>query len=293
MGHFARECRVPRSKDNRNWNQGNSSKAVRIEDASEKAMCAIDGGGFDVVCMAEDCVQAKHGSHWHSLTLSATIKEVEKPKKIKMDKEKLFNQANNDSLGRPKKTSENMDGTQLLKIGLSDEEEDVKSISIGREGKLCTARNMSGNNCSTLRFQRICWRICKFWFDEEQMGEESLVKVCKKVSESTYLLKKIRLFIFMPIWKVMLHTLKDILPQSVVCTITRSDGTHVDCSFQDDGIEDHQLILLLLKINGDKFLPLKTHNEEDQGIEFGDFHPSYAVSTTPHYKNSQGSSLII
>ncbi|GJU99836.1 ribonuclease H-like domain-containing protein [Tanacetum coccineum] len=43
MGHFARECRVPRSKDNRNWNQGNSSKAVRIEDASEKAMCDIGG----------------------------------------------------------------------------------------------------------------------------------------------------------------------------------------------------------------------------------------------------------
>ncbi|GJX48654.1 ribonuclease H-like domain-containing protein [Tanacetum coccineum] len=43
MGHFARECRAPRSKDNRNWNQGSSSKAVRIEDASEKAMCAIDG----------------------------------------------------------------------------------------------------------------------------------------------------------------------------------------------------------------------------------------------------------
>ncbi|GJY21428.1 putative ribonuclease H-like domain-containing protein [Tanacetum coccineum] len=49
---------VPRSKDNRNWNQGNSSKAVRIEDASEKAMCAIDGGGFDWSDMAEDEVQA-------------------------------------------------------------------------------------------------------------------------------------------------------------------------------------------------------------------------------------------
>ncbi|GJY05996.1 ribonuclease H-like domain-containing protein [Tanacetum coccineum] len=46
MGHFARECRAPRSKDNRNWNQGSSSKAVRIEDASEKAMCAIDGAGL-------------------------------------------------------------------------------------------------------------------------------------------------------------------------------------------------------------------------------------------------------
>ncbi|GJW38664.1 ribonuclease H-like domain-containing protein [Tanacetum coccineum] len=58
MGHFARECRAPRSKDNRNWNQGSSSKAVRIEDASEKAMCAIDGGGFDWSDMAEDEIQA-------------------------------------------------------------------------------------------------------------------------------------------------------------------------------------------------------------------------------------------
>ncbi|GJY87342.1 putative ribonuclease H-like domain-containing protein, partial [Tanacetum coccineum] len=38
MGHFARECRAPRSKDNKNWNQGSSSKAVKIEDASEKAI---------------------------------------------------------------------------------------------------------------------------------------------------------------------------------------------------------------------------------------------------------------
>ncbi|GJQ96571.1 putative ribonuclease H-like domain-containing protein [Tanacetum coccineum] len=58
MGHFARECRAPRSKDNRNWNQGSSSKAVKIEDASEKAMCAIDGAGFDWSDMAEDEIQA-------------------------------------------------------------------------------------------------------------------------------------------------------------------------------------------------------------------------------------------
>ncbi|GJX80402.1 ribonuclease H-like domain-containing protein [Tanacetum coccineum] len=58
MGHFARECRAPRSKDQRNWNQGSSSKAVRIEDASEKAMCAIDGAGFDWSDMAEEEIQA-------------------------------------------------------------------------------------------------------------------------------------------------------------------------------------------------------------------------------------------
>ncbi|GJT68619.1 zinc finger, CCHC-type containing protein [Tanacetum coccineum] len=58
MGHFARECRAPRSKENRNWNHGSSSKAVKIEDASEKAMCAIDGTGFDWSDMAEDEIQA-------------------------------------------------------------------------------------------------------------------------------------------------------------------------------------------------------------------------------------------
>ncbi|GKG17670.1 ribonuclease H-like domain-containing protein, partial [Tanacetum coccineum] len=57
MGHFARECRSSRSKDNRNWNQGSSSKAVRIEDSSEKAMCAIDGAGFDWSDMAEEEIQ--------------------------------------------------------------------------------------------------------------------------------------------------------------------------------------------------------------------------------------------
>ncbi|GKC29785.1 ribonuclease H-like domain-containing protein, partial [Tanacetum coccineum] len=58
MGHFARECRAPRSKDNKNWNQGSSSKAVRIEDASEKVMCAIDCARFDWSDMAEEEIQA-------------------------------------------------------------------------------------------------------------------------------------------------------------------------------------------------------------------------------------------
>ncbi|GJR97237.1 putative ribonuclease H-like domain-containing protein [Tanacetum coccineum] len=58
MGHFAKECRAPRSKDNRNWNQGSSTKNVKIENASKKAMCAIDGAGFDWSDMAEEEIQA-------------------------------------------------------------------------------------------------------------------------------------------------------------------------------------------------------------------------------------------
>ncbi|GJX11653.1 ribonuclease H-like domain-containing protein, partial [Tanacetum coccineum] len=58
MGHFSRECKAPKSKDNINWNQGSSTKSVKIEDASEKAMCAIDGAGFDWSDMAEEEIQA-------------------------------------------------------------------------------------------------------------------------------------------------------------------------------------------------------------------------------------------
>ncbi|GJR98009.1 hypothetical protein Tco_0270183 [Tanacetum coccineum] len=39
-------------------NQGSSTKTVKIEDASEKAMCAIDGAGFDWSDMAEEEIQA-------------------------------------------------------------------------------------------------------------------------------------------------------------------------------------------------------------------------------------------
>ncbi|GJT27909.1 hypothetical protein Tco_0908184 [Tanacetum coccineum] len=53
-----RARKAPRSKDNRNWNQGSSTNTVKIEDASEKAMCAIDGDGFDWSDMAEEEVQA-------------------------------------------------------------------------------------------------------------------------------------------------------------------------------------------------------------------------------------------
>ncbi|GJW05809.1 ribonuclease H-like domain-containing protein [Tanacetum coccineum] len=46
-GTFFRECRAPRSKNNRTCEQGSSSKAeVRIEDASEQA-CVHNGAGFD------------------------------------------------------------------------------------------------------------------------------------------------------------------------------------------------------------------------------------------------------
>ncbi|GJZ07885.1 ribonuclease H-like domain-containing protein, partial [Tanacetum coccineum] len=46
------------AEQQKNWKTQGTYKAVRIEDASEKAMCAIDGGGFDWSDMAEDEIQA-------------------------------------------------------------------------------------------------------------------------------------------------------------------------------------------------------------------------------------------
>nr|GEU72899.1 hypothetical protein [Tanacetum cinerariifolium] len=47
IGHFARECRTPRSQESRPRNQDSSRKNVIMEYTSSKAMVAIDGAGFD------------------------------------------------------------------------------------------------------------------------------------------------------------------------------------------------------------------------------------------------------
>ncbi|GKA01590.1 putative ribonuclease H-like domain-containing protein [Tanacetum coccineum] len=56
LGHFARECRAPRSKEGQYRNQDNTRKQGTNEDTS-KAMLAIDGVGFDWSDMAEEQVQ--------------------------------------------------------------------------------------------------------------------------------------------------------------------------------------------------------------------------------------------
>ncbi|GJR92246.1 putative ribonuclease H-like domain-containing protein [Tanacetum coccineum] len=57
MGHFARECRAPRSKEGQFRNQDNTRKEGNNEDTSSMAMLAIDGVGFDWSDMAEEQVQ--------------------------------------------------------------------------------------------------------------------------------------------------------------------------------------------------------------------------------------------
>ncbi|GKF34286.1 ribonuclease H-like domain-containing protein, partial [Tanacetum coccineum] len=57
LGHFARECRAPRSKEDQFRNQDNTRKQGNKEDIS-KAMLAIDSVGFDWSDMAEEQVQS-------------------------------------------------------------------------------------------------------------------------------------------------------------------------------------------------------------------------------------------
>ncbi|GJU58642.1 retrovirus-related pol polyprotein from transposon TNT 1-94 [Tanacetum coccineum] len=57
LGHFAKECRAPRSKEGQFRNQDNTGKQGNNEDTSLKEMLAIDGIGFDWSDMAEEQVQ--------------------------------------------------------------------------------------------------------------------------------------------------------------------------------------------------------------------------------------------
>ncbi|GJQ96977.1 putative ribonuclease H-like domain-containing protein [Tanacetum coccineum] len=56
LGYFARECRAPRSKEDRFRNHDNTRKQGNKEDTS-KAMLAINGVGFDWSDMAKEQVQ--------------------------------------------------------------------------------------------------------------------------------------------------------------------------------------------------------------------------------------------
>ncbi|GKA94700.1 ribonuclease H-like domain-containing protein [Tanacetum coccineum] len=54
LGHFAKECRNPKSRENRSRNQDSSRRTVNVEEASPKAMLAIDDTGFDWSYMAQE-----------------------------------------------------------------------------------------------------------------------------------------------------------------------------------------------------------------------------------------------
>ncbi|GJV12099.1 putative ribonuclease H-like domain-containing protein [Tanacetum coccineum] len=82
LGHFARECRASRSKEDQFRNQDNTRKQGNKEDTS-KAMLAIDGVGFDWSDMAEeqkqydDLVAKKHETEFKAITYKRGLDTVE------------------------------------------------------------------------------------------------------------------------------------------------------------------------------------------------------------------------
>ncbi|GKD85065.1 putative ribonuclease H-like domain-containing protein [Tanacetum coccineum] len=54
LGHFAKECRNPKSQENRSRSQDSSRRTVNVEESSSKAMIAIDGTGFDWSYMSQE-----------------------------------------------------------------------------------------------------------------------------------------------------------------------------------------------------------------------------------------------
>ncbi|GJY14879.1 putative RNA-directed DNA polymerase [Tanacetum coccineum] len=109
--------------------------------------------------------------------------------------------------------------------------------------------------------------------------------------------------IFMPIWKDASYFDDTSLRSVDDAQLQDQDGTHDDCSFQDDGIDAHQVNTASPQVNtGSRDIstaapefntatseglmgPIPTTEDtqlEDQEIELGNISPSYEVSSTPH-----------
>ncbi|GKA93825.1 putative ribonuclease H-like domain-containing protein, partial [Tanacetum coccineum] len=125
----------------------------------------------------------------------------------------------------------------------------------------------------------------------------------QEVSESSTPYQQDQDCIIMPIWKDASYFEDTSLKSVADAQIQDQDVPHDDCSFQDDGFDEHQVNTASPQVNtGSGALstatpevntatseglmgPIPTTEdtqEEDQGIDLGNLSPSYAVSSTPH-----------
>ncbi|GKB09011.1 hypothetical protein Tco_0837323, partial [Tanacetum coccineum] len=170
------------------------------------------------------------------------------------------------------------------------------------------SRHMSGNIAHLSDFKDFDGGFVTFGGGAN--GGRITGKGMQEGSESNISSQKDQDCIFMPIWKDASY-FEDITPQSVDdVQFQGQDGPHDDSSFQDDGIDDHQVNTASPQVNtaspqvntGSRELstadyavntatseglmgPIPTtedSQQEDQGIDLGNLSPSYAVSSTPH-----------
>ncbi|GJY36465.1 putative ribonuclease H-like domain-containing protein [Tanacetum coccineum] len=265
------------------------------------------------------------------------LEEFKQPEVEKAWKEKFFHLANHVRVEEPQKARENTDAP-IIEDWVSDDEEEVESIP-KVEKKIPTATkkesvktvepsrrkvryaemyrsqrprgnqrswneqfqlnekgfvdsgllmHMSGHISHLSDYQRNSREQLHIMV-EEQMEEESLVKELSK--QITLDLK--------------LYTRSSCFTQIEFddAQLQDQDGTHDDCSFQDDGIDDHQVNTASPQVNtGSRVIstaapevntatseglmgPIPTTEdtqEEVTSLNLGNLSPSYAVSSTPH-----------
>nr|GEY68874.1 hypothetical protein [Tanacetum cinerariifolium] len=108
MGHFARECKVPRNQENRIRNQETITRTMNVEDTSSKAMVVIDEADFDWSYMADD--EAPTNMAFMALSDSKPIEVVTQNSSVK--------------ISAPIKEN---NGAPLIEDWESDEEDEVES----------------------------------------------------------------------------------------------------------------------------------------------------------------------
>ncbi|GJR50020.1 ribonuclease H-like domain-containing protein [Tanacetum coccineum] len=123
LGHFARECRNPKSQENRSRSQDSSRRTVNMEESSSKAMLAIDGTGFDWSYMADEeastnfalmafsdsgIVVLKRYASFNESDINVLKKQVERLKKEKED-----NQFKIDKFENASKSLDQLIGNQI------------------------------------------------------------------------------------------------------------------------------------------------------------------------------------
>ncbi|GJU83254.1 ribonuclease H-like domain-containing protein [Tanacetum coccineum] len=175
MGHFARECRAPRSKDNRNWNKGSSIKTVKIEDAFKKAMCAIDGAGFDWSDMAEEEIQA------NMALMAFSDSEVKNDKSCSKNCLKNYEALKKQYDDLLVKLSDTGFKAATYKRGLATLEDQI--IKIGK--KIFATANHVREGKNLKRIERKMISNIEDWVSDDEKEVEPIPKVEKKTAIPT------------------------------------------------------------------------------------------------------------
>ncbi|GJX08934.1 hypothetical protein Tco_0198793 [Tanacetum coccineum] len=211
-------------------------KKNKIEDASEKAMCAIDGGcqvtdkskkGFGYNAVPSPSSLILTGPSPLVFVLMQVLRDFQQPEKNwvmvwdYIQKQTTMMREEVKSIPRKKR--------KLMYLLATEKESFYTHVSPSRERSIRHAVFVSqtvstllvdaqGTCLETLLTSQISKNLMEdlLLLVEEQMEEESLVKV--------------------------LPYFEDIIPQSVDdVQLQGQDGTHDDSSFQEDGIDDHQV----------------------------------------------------